>query len=68
MNQSDRLVPLAEALDRLGGISKATYYREVHRGKLPPLVMITRRRGGIPETEINRIIAERSSTAERETA
>jgi len=63
----DRIVPLPEALQRLGSISRATFYRGVERGEFPPLVMITPRRGGVLESQLERIIADaakRSSGAD----
>lgn len=59
---SDRIVPLAEALNRLGGISRSTFYRGVAAGEFPPLTLITKRRGGLLESQILDLI-QRATTA-----
>lgn len=55
---TDRIIPLPEALQRLGGISRTSFYRGVERGEFPPLVKITPRRGGVLESQLTRIIAD----------
>lgn len=58
----ERIVPLRDALARLGGISKSSYYRGVQAGEFPPLTKITKRRGGLLESQLDALI-ERAAQA-----
>lgn len=58
--QPERIIPLAEVRQLMGGISPATWWRMCRDGLAPPVIPIAGRRRGVRESDYRRWLAERS--------
>ncbi len=62
METPEKLLRPSEVSSRIG-VSRATVYRFVAAGRIPPPVKIGIRASGFPESEINAFIADRISAS-----
>jgi predicted DNA-binding transcriptional regulator AlpA len=58
-SHADRYMPFEEVLERMGGISKSTFYR-MPPAERPPLTNVTARRVGLLESTWNQWAANRA--------
>ena len=62
METPEKLLRVTEVCSRIG-VSRATVYKFVNAGRIPPPVKIGIRASGFPESEINAFIADRISAS-----
>lgn len=62
METPEKLLRVSEVCSRIG-VSRATIYKFVAAGRIPPPIKIGTRASGFPESEINAFIAERISAS-----